>query len=56
MQVLTYCVIGCLFIEAALLMYLAVSAKKFIRKMTKPGKVEGFKTNIFIESALSMDL
>lgn len=49
-------VLACCFIEAALFIYLVISARRFTRKMQDISKVRGFKTSFIIEQALSLDL
>lgn len=49
-------VLACLVAQALLLVYLVVSARRFAREMTKAQKPGTVTKNIFIESALSLDL
>lgn len=56
MKTLEIFILSCLLAEFSLLVYLVISARAFVRKMTSAQVPGGFKSNIYIESALSMDL
>lgn len=56
MKTLEILVLCCLAAEAVLFAVIVISSRKFMRQMKSTETVKSFKSNIFIESALSLDL
>lgn len=50
---LTALILFCCVVQATMLISLIISARKWVRKIDEP---KPFKTNLIIESSLSMDL
>lgn len=53
---LTALVLFCCVVQATMLISFIISARKWVRKMNAVYRPTGFKSNLIIESSLSMDL